>query len=149
MLLKGNLLAWFRLCQLDTFMKPIFSKIYSFLAFIRHVDMPLSTRIGYGFYMGHQRCIVINSTTIIGNNVNISQFLNIGSNTSKAAMIADGVYIAPMVCIVGEVVIGSQSIIGAGAVVNKDIPAKCTVAGVPAKVISNKFTTDWHYFKFL
>jgi serine O-acetyltransferase len=50
--------------------------------------MPLTTKIGYGFYMGHQRCMVINGSTIIGNNVNVSQFLNIGSNTGKAAISA-------------------------------------------------------------
>ena len=147
LLLKGNVLAWFRLCQINTFLLPIFRLIYKVVSHKRQIDMPLTTKIGYGLYMGHQRCMVINGSTIIGNNVNVSQFLNIGSNTGKAAIICDGAYLAPMVCIVGEVVIGYNSIVGAGAVVNKDVPPQCTVGGVPAKVISSNFTQEWHYYK--
>ena len=82
-----------------------------------------------------------NGSTIIGNNVNVSQFLNIGSNTGKAAIICDGAYLAPMVCIVGEVVIGYNSIVGAGAVVNKDVPPQCTVGGGSRKSDKLKFHT--------
>ena len=37
-----------------------------------------------------------------------------------------------------DVIIGDEAIIGAGAVVVKDIPPKATAAGVPARVISYK-----------
>lgn len=53
-------------------------------------------------------------------------------------MIGDNVYIGPSVCIVENVSIGDNATIGAGAVVVKDVPANATVAGVPAKVISEK-----------
>lgn len=82
--------------------------------------------------------MVINSGTIIGNNVNLSQFINIGTNHNTPAVIGDNVYIGPNVCIVEDVKIGNNSCIGAGAVVIKDVPEKSTVAGVPAKVISYK-----------
>lgn len=84
-------------------------------------------------------CVVINGGTVIGNNVNISQFLNIGTNKDTPAIIGDNVYIAPMVAIVENVEVGTCSIVGAGAVVTKDVPAYCTVAGVPAKKISDKY----------
>jgi len=82
--------------------------------------------------------LVINETTVIGNNVNLSQFTTIGSNHGKAATIGDNVYIGPGVCIVEDVVIGNNACIGAGSVVVKDVPENATVAGVPAKVISYK-----------
>ena len=81
-------------------------------------------------------CIVINGGTIIGNNVNISQFLNIGTNNETPAIIGDNVYIGPNVSIVEDVKIGSNSTIGAGAVVTKDIPQNSTAAGCPAKVLN-------------
>ena len=44
-----------------------------------------------------------------------------------------------MHCIVMKgVTIGDNSIIGAGSIVTKDIPANCIAAGVPCKVIKYK-----------
>ena len=47
-------------------------------------------------------------------------------------------YISTGATILGPVKIGNNVIIAAGAVVNKDIPNNCIVAGVPAKIIKNK-----------
>ena len=81
---------------------------------------------------------MIHPNTVIGNNCNISQFLSIGSNHGTPAVIGDNVYIGPHVSIVENVKIGDNATIGAGAVVAKDIPANMTVAGVLAKVTSDK-----------
>lgn len=99
------------------------------------VYIPSCTKIGYGFYIGHAVGIVINGRTQIGNNVNIGQFLSIGSNKGTPAIIGDNVYIGPHVPIVEEVHVGSNSLIAAGAVVIRDIPDNKTVAGCPAKNI--------------
>lgn len=99
-------------------------------------DIPLSTEIGYGFYIGHRAPVVINGTARIGNNVNISPFLVIGSNHDSAAEIGDNVYIGPNVSIVENVKIGNNCTIGAGSVVTKDIPDNATAAGNYAKVLN-------------
>lgn len=78
---------------------------------------------------------MINGKTIIGNNVNVSQFLSIGSTKDTPATIGDNVYIGPNVCIVEDVRIRDNTTIGAGAVVI-DVPDNATVVGVPAKVVS-------------
>lgn len=99
------------------------------------IQIPSSTKIGYGLYIGHGVGIVINGGTVIGNNCNISQFLSIGSNKGTPAVIGDCVYIGPSVCIVEDVHIGDNALIGAGAVVTKSIPANSTAVGSPAKII--------------
>lgn len=100
------------------------------------VVLPLRTQVGYGLYLHHGGPIIINATTVIGNNVILSQFTTIGSNHYHAATIGDNTYIGPNVCIVENVKIGSNVTIGAGSVVTKDIPDNATAVGNYAKVIN-------------
>lgn len=51
--------------------------------------------------------------------------------------IGDGVMILAHSIIVGGVKIGERAVIGAGAVVTKDVPAFTTVGGIPARVIAS------------
>ena len=78
---------------------------------------------------------MLSQYTVIGNNVNISQFLNIGSNGATPAVIGDNVWIGGNVVICPGVHIGSNVVIGAGSVVTKDIPDWMFAAGNPCKVI--------------
>ena len=101
-----------------------------------HVHISYKMKIGYGLYIGHGIDMIVNPNGIIGNNVNLSQFFNLGSNSPKAAIIGDNVYIGPQVCLVGPVRIGSNVTIGAGSVVVNDIPANATAVGNPCKPIN-------------
>ena len=99
---------------------------------------------------------MINASAVIGDNVDIYQYTTIGSSLFHAAQIGNNVYIGPSVCIVEDVKIGDGATIGAGAVVVKDVDAGATVAGNPAKVISNKepdrlvwrcWNREWNKYK--
>jgi len=141
----SSIMIWFRLCKHTHGFAYLFARVmFKWVSMVCKIDLPLTTRIGYGFYLGHQICIIVKGGTIIGNNVSVSQFLNIGTNHATPAIIGDNVYIAPMVCLVEDVEIGSYSRVGAGAVVTRDVPERCTVAGVPAKIISQKPNPEWH-----
>lgn len=115
------------------------------------IQISPKTKIGYGLFIGHGVGIVINDTAVIGNNVNLSQFLTIGSNHGKAANIGNNVYIGPSVCIVEDVNIGDNVIIGAGCVVTTDVPDNFTAVGVPNRLISkvshNYISNPWKYEK--
>lgn len=104
------------------------------------IDIPDSTIIGKGFYIGHFSGIVISPSAVIGNNVNISQCVTIGvasrGKMKGAPIIGNEVYIGPGAKIVGKVCIGNNVAIGANAVVTKDVPNNSVVVGIPAKIIS-------------
>ena len=54
-----------------------------------------------------------------------------------AVIIKNNVWIGEGVAIMPNVTIGENSIIATNAVVTKDVPANCVVAGIPAKIIKN------------
>lgn len=128
----------FRLCHATGVTKIVGLILWKFNRTKQVIQLPKTTQVGYGLYIGHGGPIVINSTAIIGNNCNLSQFTTIGSNEGKAAIIGDNTYIGPNVCIVEHVKIGNNVTIGAGSVVTKDIPDNATVVGNYAKVINYK-----------
>lgn len=78
----------------------------------------------------------MNSSAVIGDNVNLSQFTTIGANEGSAAVVGNNTYIGPHTCIVEHVVIGENVTIGAGSVVTKDIPDNATAAGNYARVLN-------------
>ena len=51
---------------------------------------------------------------------------------------------------IGKIYVGDNVVIGANAVVTKDVPSNCIVAGVPAKVISTNVevavSEEWNEF---
>lgn len=57
------------------------------------------------------------------------------ADNPKPIVIGRGVFIGTRAIILKGVTIGDRAIVGAGAVVTKDVPARCLVAGNPARVI--------------
>ena len=101
-----------------------------------------ANQFGPGLYIGHYGTIVVNKECRIGANCTIHVCVNIGMGGS---IIGDNCYISPGVKIVKPVHIGNNVVIGANAVVNKDIPDNCMVAGIPATIIRrfNPNTQKW------
>ena len=87
--------------------------------------------------------ITIGDNVKIGPNVVIRdsdnhQIIRDGSVKSAPIHIGSNVWIGLNSVILKGVTIGDGAIIGAGAVVTKDIPPHCLAVGVPAKVIKTK-----------
>ena len=51
----------------------------------------------------------------------------------------DGVLLGASVTVLGPVRIGTRSKVGAGSVVNSDIPAYCVAVGVPARIVKRDY----------
>ncbi len=106
------------------------------------IDIPFSTEIGSGFYIGHFGGIIVNDKSVIGKNCNISQGVTLGqANRGKNKgypTLGDNVYLGPGAKIVGAVKIGNNVAIGANCVVTKDVPDNSVVVGIPGKIISKE-----------
>jgi acetyltransferase-like isoleucine patch superfamily enzyme len=63
-----------------------------------------------------------------------------GSTRADTAVIKNDVYIGEGVIIFAGVTVGNGAVIGSRAVVTKDVPDYCVVAGVPAKVVRKRFS---------
>lgn len=91
-------------------------------------------QIGKGVKIFHYGSIIINGSSKLGDYCQIQCGVNIASNVK----IGNYVTIYPGVKIIDNITIADNVIIGANSVVTKDIlESGITVAGVPAKKISN------------
>jgi len=92
--------------------------------------------IGRRVQIEHFGQIIIHGNAKIGDDVLIRQGVTIGNKDAdrpfEAPIIGDRVQIGAGAKIIGGVVIGSDSIIGANAVVTKDVPPGFVATGVPA-----------------
>jgi serine O-acetyltransferase len=94
-----------------------------------------------GLSIAHYGSIVVNPGARIGKNCRIHVGVNIGSAATNdgVPIIGNNVYIGPGAKIFGNISIGDNTVIGANAVVNTSFPdGGVTIAGIPARVISNK-----------
>lgn len=83
------------------------------------------------------RHVFLNWNTTIGHDTVIGDYSSImpAVNISGEVHIEPQVFIGTGAQVVNQRTIGARSIIGAGAVVSKDIPSGCTAVGIPAKPI--------------
>lgn len=93
---------------------------------------------GEGLSIAHYGSIVVNSKARVGKFCRIHSATNIGISNGKTPVIGDYVYIGPGAVIYGGVVVGDYAVIGANSVVNADVPPNTTVAGCPARKISDR-----------
>ena len=114
-----------------------------------YCDYGFNTSIGENFYTNHNVSILDCAKVTFGDNVFIapncvfstaghaidSEQRNQGLEIALPITVGDSVWIGTNVSVLPGVTIGSNTIIGAGSVVNKDIPDGVIAAGNPCKVI--------------
>lgn len=91
--------------------------------------------IGPSLYIQHGFATII-AARRIGANCWINQQVTIGySNENDCPTLGDNVQVFAGAKVIGAVTIGDNSAVGANAVVVKDVPPNCVVAGVPARIV--------------
>jgi serine O-acetyltransferase len=94
-----------------------------------------SPSIGPGFFMQHGYATSVGAYSI-GKNCSVNQLVVIGwTDRTRGPILGDNVSVKAGAKILGPITIGNNVTVGANAVVTKDVPANCVVAGVPARII--------------
>ena len=118
---------------------PVSPKVfYRLIYFVNNCHLHYQTEVGGGTTLAYGGVgVVIHKNAVIGRNCVIESNVTIGgrNNIPAAPVIGDNVFIGTGARILGDVHVGSNSIIGANAVVLHDVPERCSVAGVPAKIL--------------
>ena len=111
------------------------------------ISLPPECEIGEGFYVGHYGNIIIGKGCRLGRNCNVSQGVTIGvggrRNKRGCAVVGDRVYIGPNAILFGDIAVGDDSAVGAGAIVNRSFPELSNILGNPARRISSEGSFDF------
>ena len=122
--------------------------ISQFSRFLTGIEIHPKAKIGNNLFIDHGMGVVIGETSEIGNNVTIYHNVTLGGiapsinsndqrNIKRHPTLEDNVVIGSGAQILGPVIIGKNSLIGANAVVTKDVSAKSIMVGIPAKRIGD------------
>ena len=102
-------------------------------------DIHPAAKIGRGVFIDHATGVVIGETAVVEDDVSMLHGVTLGGTGKERGdrhpKIRKGVMIGANASILGNIEVGEYSRIGAGSVVLAAVPAHCTAAGVPAKVI--------------
>jgi serine O-acetyltransferase len=101
--------------------------------------------IGRRLSIEHHGCIVIHGATVIGDDCLIRHGVTLGNTGFEdpfgAPKLGHRVQIGAGAKILGRVSVGNDVIIGANAVVIRDVPDNTVVGGVPARTLSTRAAT--------
>jgi sugar O-acyltransferase (sialic acid O-acetyltransferase NeuD family) len=81
--------------------------------------------------------VILNLGCTVGHDTRIGDYCSFmpAVNISGEVIIENSVYVGTGAKIINLLTIGNSTIVGAGAVVSKSLPEKCTALGIPAKPI--------------
>jgi serine O-acetyltransferase len=104
------------------------------------VDIHPATQIGRGVFIDHGTGIVIGETAVIGDDVSMLQGVTLGGTGAERGdrhpKVGKGVLLGAGAKVLGNIKIGDYAKIASGSVVLREVPAGCTAAGVPARLVN-------------
>jgi serine O-acetyltransferase len=120
--------------------------ISQFSRFLTGIEIHPGAKIGKNLFIDHGMGVVIGETSEIRNNVTIYHMVTLGGispsiNSNEQRLVKrhptlnDCVVVGSGAQILGPVIIGTNSKIGANAVVTNDVPENSVMVGIPAKNI--------------
>jgi serine O-acetyltransferase len=110
--------------------------------FLTAIEIHPAAQIGEGFFIDHGSGVVIGETTEVGDNVTLYQGVTLGGTGKQTGKrhptLKDNVTVGAGAKVLGSVVIGENSKIGAGSIVIHDVPPNSTVVGNPGRPVRQR-----------
>lgn len=120
---------------LRKFFSLIYKIAFKFVQIVTGIELPCEVEIGRNFVIDHFGGIVISGYAKFGDDCRIRNGVVVGLrrvDEPAAPVIGNNVDIGAGAKVLGPIKVGDNVVIGANAVVIRDVPDDCIAAGVPA-----------------
>jgi serine O-acetyltransferase len=119
------------------------------------IEIHPGATIGRRLFIDHGMGVVIGETAIVGDDVTLYHSVTLGGTSlqkkKRHPTLGNGVVVGNTSSVLGDIVVGDNSRVGAGSVVLRDVPPDSTVVGVPAHIVyrdgKRVLITDPHEIK--
>jgi serine O-acetyltransferase len=103
------------------------------------IEIHPGATIGRRLFIDHGMGVVVGETAIIGDDVTLYHSVTLGGTSlqkkKRHPTLGNNVTIGNTSSVLGDIVVGDNSRVGAGSVVLRDVPPNSTVVGVPAHIV--------------
>ena len=107
--------------------------------FLTGIEIHPGARIGRRFFIDHGMGVVIGETAEIDDDVTLYHGVTLGGTTwnkgKRHPTLARGVVVGAGAKLLGPIHIGEEAKVGSNAVVVRDVPARATAIGIPARIV--------------
>ena len=119
---------------------PLLPRLLSHLTrFLTGVEIHPGARIGNGVFIDHGMGVVIGETSEIGDRCLLYQGVTLGGTGKESGKrhptLQDNVVVGAGAKVLGAICVGTNTRIGAGSVVVKNVDANSTVVGIPGRIV--------------
>ena len=117
-----------------------------FARFLSGIEIHPGAQIGRRLVIDHGMGVVIGETAVVEDDVCLYQGVTLGGTSLAKAKrhptIRSGALVGMGACVLGNIVVGRNAKVGAGAVVLSDVPDGASVGGVPATLLGHRATNE-------
>tara|TARA_Y100001968_G_scaffold64890_1_gene55583 strand:+ start:473 stop:1228 length:756 start_codon:yes stop_codon:yes gene_type:complete len=130
-----------RIChKLWIYKLPLLPRLISNLnRFLTGIEIHPGARIGRGVFIDHGMGVVIGETSEIGDRCLLYQGVTLGGTGKESGKrhptLESNVVVGAGAKVLGGICVGTNTRIGAGSVVVKDVDANSTVVGIPGRIV--------------